>query len=199
MDTETTTNTTPNAGGEAPAGAAVVGKTFSQEQLDAIITERLNREKAKYADYEALRAFKETAEQASKSEVEKLTERAAKAEAEAREVSERYLARTLDAEARAVAAGLGFTKPDKAVKLADLTKAVKDGEVDADAIHKALTALANEMPELLVKPGARVGPTNPPKGEPVQEQETPEARWARLHGNAGGFLQTGTLVMHKTE
>lgn len=199
MDTETTTNTTPNAGGEAPAGAAAVGKTFSQEQLDAIITERLNREKAKYQDYDALRQFKETAEQASKSEVEKLTERAAKAEAEAREVAERYLARTLDAEARAVAAALGFTKPDKAVKLADLTKAVKDGEVDAEAIHKALTALASEMPELLKPMPARVGPTNPTKGSETEGKESDAERWSRLRGGGGSFLQKGNLVMYKDQ
>lgn len=197
-DIDTATNTTPNAGGEAGQPAAVTqARTFTQAELDSIIADRLNREKAKYQDYDALRQFKETAEQASKSEVEKLTERAAKAEAEVRETQERYLARTLDAEARAVAAGLGFTKPDKAVKLADLTKAVKDGEVDAEAIHKALTDLANEMPELLKTVPPRVGATNPPKGSDADTKESDAERWARLRGGGGDFLKKGNLVMYQ--
>lgn len=199
-DLDTATNTTPNAGGEAPQGAAVTqARTFTQAELDSIIADRLNREKAKYQDYDALRQFKETAEQASKSEVEKLTERAAKAEAEARETQERYLARTLDAEARAVAATLGFTKPNAAVKLADLTKAVNDGEVDAEAIHKALTALASEMPELLKPMPARVGPTNPTKGSGTEGKESDAERWSRLRGGGGSFLQKGNLVMYKDQ
>lgn len=34
-------------------------KTFAQEEVDRIVSERLNRERAKYSDYEDLRKFKE--------------------------------------------------------------------------------------------------------------------------------------------
>ena len=44
------------------------GKTFSQEQLNQIIADRLK----KYQDYEDLKKFKETAEQANLTELEKL-------------------------------------------------------------------------------------------------------------------------------
>lgn len=58
--------------------------TFTQAQLDAIIADRLSRERAKYADYETLKekAGKfDAAQDAGKSEIEKLTERATAAEA----------------------------------------------------------------------------------------------------------------------
>ena len=56
---------------------ATAEKTFTQAEMDAIIGERLNRMKAKYADYDELakkaKAFDEAAE-ASKSELQKAVE-----------------------------------------------------------------------------------------------------------------------------
>ena len=60
-------------------------KTFSQSELDAIISERLKREREKYADYDALKekAVKlDEIEEASKTELQKATERAEKLETE---------------------------------------------------------------------------------------------------------------------
>ncbi len=54
-------------------------RTFTQEELDRIVGERLQRERAKYADFEALKEkaskFDQIEEQ-SKSELQKVTERA---------------------------------------------------------------------------------------------------------------------------
>lgn len=54
-------------------------RTFTQSEMDAIIGDRLKRERAKYSDYEDLKAkataFDEAAE-ASKSDLQKATERA---------------------------------------------------------------------------------------------------------------------------
>lgn len=55
-------------------------KTFTQAQLDAIVAERLNREREKFADYETLKekAGKfDAAEEAAKSELQKATDKAA--------------------------------------------------------------------------------------------------------------------------
>lgn len=54
-------------------------RTFTQEEVDRIVGERLQRERAKYADFEALKekaAKFDEAEQAQKSELQKATERA---------------------------------------------------------------------------------------------------------------------------
>ena len=64
---------------------AAAEKTFTQAEMDAIIGERLNRLKAKYADYDELKtkatAYDEAAE-ASKSELQKAVERGDKLQAE---------------------------------------------------------------------------------------------------------------------
>jgi len=54
-------------------------KTFTQTELDAIIGDRLKREREKYADYEQLKEKAgryDAAEEASKSELQKATEKA---------------------------------------------------------------------------------------------------------------------------
>lgn len=63
----------------------VVEKTFTQAELDTIISDRLKREREKYSDYDAMRekaAKLDEIEEASKSELQKATERAEKLESE---------------------------------------------------------------------------------------------------------------------
>lgn len=60
-------------------------RTFTQEEVDAFIGERLKRERAKYADYDALKEKAErldAIEEANKSELQKASERAAALQAE---------------------------------------------------------------------------------------------------------------------
>lgn len=61
-------------------------KTFTQQELDAIIGERLSREREKYADYDSLKdkaAKFDQLEEASKSELQKAQEQAAEFKATA--------------------------------------------------------------------------------------------------------------------
>lgn len=54
-------------------------RTFTQAELDAIVGDRLKRERAKYSDYEDLKAKAsayDAAEEASKTDLQKATERA---------------------------------------------------------------------------------------------------------------------------
>lgn len=77
---ENTTVTTPEE-----QTAPEQERTFTQHELDAIVKDRLSREKSKYADYEELKAkatkFDEY-EEANKTELQKVTEKAQALEAE---------------------------------------------------------------------------------------------------------------------
>lgn len=60
-------------------------KTFTQQELDAIVSDRLKRERAKYEGFEDLKAKAEkldAIEEASKTELQKATERAQELETE---------------------------------------------------------------------------------------------------------------------
>ena len=71
---------TVNQGQTATAAEPAEGsRTFTQDEMNAIIADRLGRERAKYADYEALKdkaAKYDAAEEASKTELEKAQEKA---------------------------------------------------------------------------------------------------------------------------
>ena len=66
-------------------------KTFTQAELDAIITDRVKREREKYSDYEEMKgkaAKLDEIEEASKTELQKATERAERLESELTQLKE---------------------------------------------------------------------------------------------------------------
>ena len=70
---------------KATTNQATEQKTFTQDELNAIVNDRLGREKAKYSDYEALKekASKfDQIEEASKTELQKITDKATALESE---------------------------------------------------------------------------------------------------------------------
>ena len=72
------------AQGNQNQGTGEQNKTFTQAEVDAIIGDRLAREKSKYADYEDLKAKAEEydkQQEASKSELQKAQEKFAKLQA----------------------------------------------------------------------------------------------------------------------
>jgi hypothetical protein len=79
-------------------GTSTEQKTFTQEEMNRIVAERVQREKAKYADYESLKEkaakFDEN-EEASKTELQKATEKAEKLEAELKSIKEADAVRTI--------------------------------------------------------------------------------------------------------
>lgn len=67
--------TTPAAEGQQPE------RTFTQAEMNAIISDRLSRERSKYADYDDLKAKAQqfdAAQEAGKTELQKANEKAAK-------------------------------------------------------------------------------------------------------------------------
>ena len=81
MSDNPTPNDMPNASAESEGAEGGFEAITSQEQLDKILSKRLERERAKYADYEELKA--KAAEAAdSRSEVEKLNDRVKELEQE---------------------------------------------------------------------------------------------------------------------
>ena len=98
-DTTTTTeqmdgSTTKQTGTADPSGKATEAKTFTQEQVDSIVKERLARAKATPpADYDELKAKAarlDEIEDAQKSELERITEQATKAQESAKDWQSKY-------------------------------------------------------------------------------------------------------------
>lgn len=66
---------------QSPAAAPQAERTFTQADLDAIVQERLARERVKYADYDALKTKAQqfdAAQEAGKTELQKAQEKASR-------------------------------------------------------------------------------------------------------------------------
>jgi hypothetical protein len=123
--------------------------TMRQEELDAIVEGRLARERAKFADYDELKRKATEAENASKTETEKLAaERdAAKAEGKTAIATAQAILRRAEIKVEAMAAGA--VDPADIVRFLaddDTIVVTKDGEVQGAKL--AVKRLLDEKPYL---------------------------------------------------
>lgn len=134
-------------GGDGGSAGKGGGKTFTQDDLDAILAKRLARERKQWEQQ-----LEEERKKAAMTETEKLKAEKEDAERRAQEAQMAANQRLIHAEARVQAVTLGI-KPERiayALKLADLSGVEVDeqGNPDAAAIKAALEAVLNDLPEL---------------------------------------------------
>lgn len=127
----------------------------SQADLDRIISDRLARERAKYADYDEVKKRAEEFDKladAQKTETERAIE-AARNEAAESVRSELLTERVLD-KVETLAAK-DFADPDDArLRLASrAAEFLKDGKVDTESIKTALASLLTDKPHLAARDG----------------------------------------------
>lgn len=175
-------------------------RTFTQADLDRIIAERIGRLESKYSDYADLKKKAEDLEAAQKTEAEKASDRAAKAEAKVKELETKTRQRVITAEAKALAAELQFAKPDKAIRLIDLDKVQIDEDGTVSGLKEQFDALAKEMPELLIskKTAPVTGAPNPARTETQTSGQQSAADWyknSRNQSALNSWTGKGELVM----
>jgi hypothetical protein len=187
-----TTGGTPDTGQQTEDKSGQ-GSTWtppaSQEELNRIIEGRIARVKAGYADYDQLKATATEYAQFKESQLSE-QEKAIKAAREEGEksVSEKYARKLLNAEVKAGAARLKFHDPADAITaLGDLENLVtKDGEIDADAVSKVLTELAEKKPYLVE---AEAGPKVATRSRVNRSTETTDTPPAKGKGRAADALR----------
>lgn len=165
-DPEPTPEPTPN---DPPADPKVEPqKSFTQDEIDRIVADRITRERKKYADYDEVKTklsdFEKADEERKKaamSEKERLEAEKAEALRKAEEaVTERDKTlqaanqRLIKAEFRALARELGVRPDalDDAYKLADVTAVTVDDEGNAAGVKDVVEALLKNKPYLADAP-----------------------------------------------
>lgn len=145
-------------------------KTFTQAELDALIKDRLAREKKKYegVDVEEYKRFKADAQKKAddeKTELQKLQEKLSETEKTSKSVMQQANARLIKAEFKVLAKELGVEYVDDAFKLADLSgiKVNENGEVEG--IKEIVEALVAEKPFLVKNKGGTGKIDNKSKGD----------------------------------
>lgn len=141
-------------------------KSFTQKELDDILTKRLARERKAWQDQ-----MEEEKKKAAMTEAEKLKAEKEEAEKKAQAVQQTANQRLLTAEAKIQASALGI-KPDRlgyALKLADLSgiEVKDDGSIDTAAVKSAIETVLKTIPELKgqVQQGGTGGASNPGGGQ----------------------------------
>lgn len=186
-----------------PAPGKSEEKTFTQNEVDALIRHRLEERKSKYADYDELKAAAEklkTIEDAQKSETQKLQERLASLEKQANEATTARNEAMIKASA---IAELGKHVPadrvSAAYKLLDKTT-LKLGDGDTvDGLTAAISTMLTE--NAFLKEGSapppksgepRIAPMNPAGGTNAPTSDLMEWHPLRPRKSGGGF---GGLVI----
>ncbi len=149
---------TSEQGGEGTANAGgAEKKTFSQDDVNRIIKARAERElqtvlqEAGLAGVDELKGLvqaKRQAEEAQKSEMQKLQERAAQLEKQLADAAEKQKALMTQSDITAKAAKLGIIDPDAAYRLLDTSKLEYDEAGQPTNSEALLTGLLKDKPYL---------------------------------------------------
>jgi hypothetical protein len=136
---------------ETGAGAATTGRTFTEDDVNRIVGERLGKQKAQFRDYDDLKAAKDELDKikaSQQTDAEKAQARADAAEKAVAAATER----AVKAEIKAIATGEFADPNDAHLYLGDLSKFIgKDGDVDSDAIEAALKEIEKAKPHLVAR------------------------------------------------
>jgi len=196
---------------QEPKEETKAGKTFTQEDLDRIVRERLERERQKFADYEDLQKtaakWKEH-EEAQMSEIDLLKKRLEEKDGQLRErqqeIARLELERTemlVRSAVVAEASKMGFQDPMDAYELLDVAKLEVTEEGGVEGVKEALTELGEAKPYLIAQQEQRgptsILPTKLPKGGKSAE-ETDAERRRRMFGVGEtpiGKAQGGGMLM----
>ena len=208
----------PPATGTAPEATQTgtpTERTFTQADIDAVVKERLARQKRQtesaYADYEELQAKAAKLaeiEEATKTEADKLNDRVAAGEAalDALKVDNERLAQErtdalIQSSVVAKATTLGFRDPADAVSMLDMAALELQDDGTVTGADEALTALSEAKPYLLTgtAPHPQLGPTAPGRSS-AQQGESYADQKARIYGGpvsdpftgeGGGYVPLG--------
>jgi hypothetical protein len=155
-------------------------QTFDQAAVDRIVSERIARERSKFADYNDLKAKATKFDEIEAQNATELDKAVKKADAEARaDMSTKTNTRLVRAEVKAAASAAKFFDPaDAAVLLSDKFKDVKvteDGDVDEDAVKALVEQLAKAKPHLVKTDNGRPPPL-PGQGQHQQPPSTGAAQ-----------------------
>lgn len=194
-----TTNGTPTPEPTAPAQPAQPEKTFTQAELNQILTDRLKREREKHADYDQLKAAADKLKQIEESQLseqDKLKKQLDELKTRAERAEQVARVKAMEVAATAAAARLGFYDPGIVIRLIDSGLVEFDDHGDPKNVAELVKALADEHKYLIKQAGQGLEPFNPAGGGgPLRE--TDQQRRQRLQSGGGtSFFDERNATQH---
>lgn len=138
--------------------------SMTQAEIDALIADRIGRERKKYADYNDLKAAAAKLaeiEESQKTELQKATETAAQYQERLEALNSKLRTQAVTSAITQAALAAGAVNPAQVVKLLDLEVEVDDDYNIVTDVEAAVTAFLTENPHLTAK-----APTGAPQAVP---------------------------------
>lgn len=182
------TQTSGENDGQQPAQPA---RTFTQSELNAIIQQRVEQERRKYADYDTLKqqvTALQTGQQSQQQQVQQL-------EQQNQQLTVQSRGAAIEA-AIAKAAGAIGLDPEAAMKLGDLSKVTVNEDGSVANAAEVVKAVSERYPGLLGRRLPVVAPVNGAASVvPTQAEREAQFRQEMFGGNARGFWGGGGVVL----
>jgi len=178
---------------DAANQSATQTRTFTQSQLDALIADRLSRERSKYGDYADLKkaaAKLQEIEDAQKTETERLQEQLQQATDKMQELSAANARNELQGAVAKIAGQLGAVDPYDANFLLATQAIDPHGDGAEQKIKDSIEAVKAQRPYLFGKPAQNLAAFNPgtsPAGSGARE--TDAQRRGRIYGGGGSVWE----------
>ena len=160
MTTPTTQATGNGQDTQTNTGSQTTPKTFTQEEVNALMGRTRQEERGKFADYETLKekaAAADAAAAAQLSKEERLAQEKADFKARLTATEQRIAETAIAAEIRVKAASMGIVDPDAALALIN-RKAVSFSDGNVTGVDDALAALVEAKPYLKGQSGKPAAP-----------------------------------------
>lgn len=181
-------NPTPGETGETAQTSTE--RTFTQEDVNRLIQQRLADERKKFADYDKLKTRVQEIEEASKTEEQKRLERIQVLEAENQKLQQTYRQTRIESAIVAAASEIGLDAK-AAQRLADMDSLQFDDNGNPTNAADVVRAVAEAWPGLVKQ---RV-PSNVPVANPARSTEpagrTDTERHAEYFSGGGGSFWRG--------
>jgi hypothetical protein len=140
--------------GNESTEAEASSKTFTQEDIDRVVKDRLARERGKYADYDELKAKAgklDEIEAANQSELEKAQQAAEKAKTEGAQAIERANGRLIRAELLSALTAANVSKPEVLLSAIDKTGLTVNDDGSVSGVDEVVAAFVEANPEFVGK------------------------------------------------
>lgn len=168
-------------------------RLFTQEELEAIVKERISRVEKKYGDYDDLKAKATAADEATRSEAEKQAARLQELEQNAAKLAQERAKLVVENAFLVAATEVGL--PAKAaLKLADLDKAEYDANGNITNAKALAEAVAAEYPAL-IKRSATANVVNPGRENSTPTRTDADRRKELLGAGSDVFWQEGRVIL----
>jgi len=194
LESNAPTNESSTPPQPTPGATGEQAQTFTQEDLNRIVSTRLAQERQKFSDYDDLKAKVQAAEDATKTEAQRAAERIQALEAQNQQLAEKSRVALVKAAITEAAAAAGLPA-EAAYRLVDQNALTVDANGTVQNAADLVKAVATAYPGLLRTPTPKVNAANPPRSGELTGRTDGQRMREYFGGGGANFWDGGGVRM----